>query len=237
MNNSILINRILAALLACASPLISYSALSMKPSMKNYQRLNPVMMTVDLKKLKIDDRYDVPDAELSSGHNCALVRPNLCIAIGSNLSVPEANRGVNLFLIENINGKFKIRAKSGGGRGYARSSPTFYRHPSNGSLVILLDYDELEAYGFEAFILQNQNIKATGYLDLAAFDIKGNPSSVSPYVTIHQEGSNIIIRFNRDVMLERDGLPPVHIKTKKFEYVYGNSGWNLRQQRVPVVAR
>ncbi len=94
--------------------------------------------------------------------------------------------------------------------------------------MILLDYDELEAYGFEAFILQNQNIKRTGYLDLDTLDIRGNPSSVSPYVTIHQEGVNIIIRFTRDVSLERDGLPPIHIITGKFQYIYSNSRWNLR---------
>jgi hypothetical protein len=226
-----MISRILLAFLACGFPLISYSALSMEPSMKKYQRLNPMMTTVDLKKLKIDDRYNVPEAEFSSGHNCALVRSNLCVTIGLDLSVSKTKDGVNLFLIENNNGKFKIRAKSSGGSGYARSSPTFHRHPSNGSLVILLDYDELEAYGFEAFIIQNKNIKRIGgYLDLDALDIRGNPSSVSPYVRIHQEGANIIIRFNRDVRLERDGLPPVHITTGKFEYVYSNSRWNLRRQ-------
>jgi hypothetical protein len=229
MNNLFVVNRILFALLACGFPLISHPALSIKPSIKNYQRLNPVMMKVDLKNLKIDDRYNLPDAELSPDRNCALVRPNLCVAIGLDLSVSKTKRGVNLFLIENINGKFKIRAKSVG----SGSSPTFYRHPSNGSWVILLDIDELEAYGFEAFILQNQNIKRTGYLDLDALDSRGNPSSVSPYVTIHQEGASIIIRFIRDVRLERDGLPPVQVMAGKFEYVYGNSRWNLRRQREP----
>jgi hypothetical protein len=184
---------------------------------RNYQEVKPLLEKVDLSKLQIEDdsRFDEPN-----GKNCAVIRQNFCIAIGRYMNTPDSEGGVQLFLIERVDKEFKIRYQFKVDS-YNYLSPSFYRHPSNGSWIILAESGTEYSWGAQVFTVnRDDRVVNIGYLDVAISEALGNPSSVVPYTIISQEGVNTVFRFTRDLIKDPGGNKEKYISKNRIYYVY-----------------
>jgi hypothetical protein len=184
---------------------------------QNYQGFKPLLEKVDLSKLQIEDdsRFDEPD-----GKNCAVIRQNFCIAIGRYINTPDSKSGVRLFLIERVNGGFKIRYQSKGEGDAYNFSPNFYHHPSNGSWIILAELGTEYSWGAQVFIVDQEQVVNIGHLDVAVGGAGENLSSVVPYTIITEEGVNTVFKFTRDVIKDPGGNNEKYISKNRIRYVY-----------------
>jgi hypothetical protein len=203
-------------------PLLTIPATPAAASSIAYPEIKPARRKVDLGKLKIDNALMDDQRNTDDNHNCVVLSKTLCIAIGHDRThryqpdTAAGDYGLRLFLIEKTNEGFQIRYKSTGAKDIWGMMPKFYRHPTNGSILILAELNFEYFDGMEVFIFQDETVKDIGYLDVA---IEGN--SILPYTQIHLEDNITIFRFSREVYLHPNGLePPKKLNADQIYYTY-----------------
>jgi hypothetical protein len=209
------VSRVVSAILFCSLFLIGDQVIdAQSPPSQKYQEVKPLLETVDLSKLQIDDhsRFDKP-----GGKNCAVIQQNFCITIGKNLNDSGSKR---LFLIENVKGKLKVRYQSKDVGDAYNLSPNFYRHPRDRSWLILAESGTEYSWGAEVFTINQDQVVNIGHLNVAVSGVGVNPSSVVPYTIISQEGVNTVFRFTRDLVIDPGGINDIHIAKDKIHYIY-----------------
>jgi hypothetical protein len=211
-------NRAILAVMFCGLLVIDNRTIGAQPlTSQKYQQVKPLLEKVDLGKLKINNHFRLND---SSGNNCAVVRPNFCIAIGRDLNTSSSDHGIQLFLIEKAAGELKIRYQSKGSGDAYNLSPSFYRHPNNGSWVILAESGTEYSWGVRVFTINQDRVVNVGDLNVAVGGVLDNSSSVVPYTMVSQEGVNMVFRFTRDVVTDPGGNNTQYIAKNKIHYTY-----------------
>jgi hypothetical protein len=196
---------------------------------KEYQKFTPVLEQVDLGKLKIEGHSDTAEG---INYNCALITKNLCVAVGSDLDsknervLNKLDFGKRLYFIEKNSGNFRVKYKSRGAADAWQRFLTYYRHPTDGSVIILADdYDE-SAYGTTVFIAKAGQVLDVGrfYLQVAAKP--QDRSEILPFLKIRQEGEQIVFRFTVDIdKYTNDDFSYVRISKDKIYYTYNKLGF------------
>jgi hypothetical protein len=194
------------------NPFVSAQPLTSQP----YQQVTPLLEKIDLEQLQINDNSRFNDP---AGKNCVTLRPNLCIAIGSNSNRPSSDRGIQLFMIEKVHGRSKIRYQSKGSGDAYNLSPNFYRHPTNGSWMILAELGTEYSWGARAFTFKQDVMTDIGYLNVAVGGKQDNPSSVLPYTIITQEDGETVFRFTKDVVTDPGG-DAEFVDKSRIRYIY-----------------
>jgi hypothetical protein len=178
-----------------------------------YQEIKPVRRKVDLAKLNIENALMDDQRDIDDNYNCAVVAKDLCLAIGRETKPDghDLEYGLRLFLIKTNNSEAQVLAKSTGGMDTWGMMPKFYRHPDNGSLVVLAEDNFEDFDGVRIFSFRQNALQDIGRLRVSLID-----SSILPFVLVAQEDQNITFRFNRDLYREHD--PGSQAPTEKYKY-------------------
>ncbi len=174
-----------------------------------YQEIKPVRIKVNLAQLNIENALMDDQRNIDNAHNCAVVAKTLCVAIGKETT--SAAYGLRLFLIETNNGVSGVRFKSTGSMEIWGIKPKFYRHPQQGSLMILAEENFDDFAGVQVFSFRQNMMKAVGHLPVNLVK-----QSILPHVLVAQEGNKTTFRFNRD--LYRESPPGFELPAKKYQY-------------------
>lgn len=211
-------------------PLLTIPAMPAAASPIAYPEIKPARRKVDLGKLKIDNALMDDQRNTDDNHNCVVLSKTLCLAIGHDRTHPyptntaAGDYGLRLFLIEKTNEGFQIRYKSTGAKDIWGMMPKFYRHPTNGSILILAELNFEYLDGIAAFGFQDETVKYIGYLDVAV----GGDESILPYTQIYLEDNNTTFRFSREVYLHANGVEkPEKLNADQIYYTY--DGQSLKE--------
>jgi hypothetical protein len=227
-----LIGKVVLSMVLAVWTLSSNPAHARKPLQINeYQKFTPVLEQVDLVKLKIDES-STRDSTRENNYNCASIAKNLCVAVGYDLDrqgeevAKQSDFGKRLYFIEKINGNFRVKYKSRGAADAWQRYVTYYRHPTDGSVIILADdYDET-AYGTAVFIAKANQILDAGRFHVMVAAKPQDQSAILPFIKIRQEGDQTIFTFTVDVDKYTDNESSyIRIPKEKIYYAYNELGF------------
>lgn len=227
MKLSVSLCRCLVYLVVAASFGYSANANQQKNRIIPYQKIKPILRKVDLKRLNIKSSLILEEGESRITNSCVAISPNYCIVIGIDTNHNDDAKpytldyGDRLFLLEKTSRGFEIRYKSTGSRYDWSLTPSFYYHPTNGSVIILAENWQEELIEMDIFIFRQNSLAKIGVMDVS---IAGESSA--RHTLVSQENNNIVFRFDRDMWLNvhnnPNGKEATLVKHKYDYFVYND---------------
>jgi hypothetical protein len=199
-----------------------------------YQRVDPLFWRVDLEKLGIENHLRADEFMDIRDGNCAIVSPKFCVAIGMNRRLdwrgtansPEYNYGHRLFLIESTMRGFQVRYSSRGSADTYNMSPTFYRHPTTGALLVLAEEGAEYSWGARVFLFQKNRISDIGTLNVSPIS---DQITIENCITIRQDGIKLVFGFTTDVIVNPGSPNSEEVPQGKISYEF--DGVRLRRTK------
>jgi hypothetical protein len=172
--------------------------------------------------------------------DCYFLQTNFCVAIGIDMAQNDHrdhrpdNFGLRLFLVEQTNGRFKVRDRSTGSGSSYILSPTFYRNTGDESWVILAGTGSEYSWGNRVFRFKDNAMTDVGTLNVAFKQAFGkvktndqtntitNEVSIAPYTVISTVNNSLVFSFTQNVEHNpgRDAQKP--IAKERIRYIYSN---------------
>jgi hypothetical protein len=113
----------------------------------------------------------------------------------------DQDNGLRLYLLARTTDRPAILFESKGFLDSYYLRPDVFEGPGAGKPILLLVEHGAEfSYGVEVYQLQGKQVQALGAIEET---VKGadNPASVVPHTIVEEDGPNLVIRFNQDVLI------------------------------------
>lgn len=173
---------------------------------------------LNLSKSKFGDCWDL----------AVQIKDNFYITTCNNNKIDTKNNyGARLLLVKIVKGKPVIKYRSHGYMDGYGITPTFFRNQAN-EIIVWVDTGAEYSWGATAYLFNGVKIKELG--DVRATYVKdpdhGQEESIAPYAWIYRNNGQIIIRFTKDPLYEKNGKY-MTVPAEKVKYIY--NGKKLRE--------